>query len=178
IGESGVGKTSFLHRFVNADFTDNREPTVGAGFLTKTYKVDDRMLKLNCWDTAGQERFHSLAPMYYRGAQAAVVIFDVTKQATFAKAKSWIHELQRQAPPHIVIALVGNKIDLCESQQESTDEDNEHQDRQVTTEEASQYAAETGALFFETSARLNLNVDKVFTEIGNIHPHPHTQIYK
>jgi GTPase SAR1 family protein len=113
-------------------------------------------------------------------------------KATFTKAKNWIRELQRQAPPHIVIALVGNKIDLCESissssaeqqqhqeeeggQQESTLNDQqlqfadhvEHQDREVSKEEASHYAAECALLFLETSARLNINVDKVFTEIGN-----------
>ncbi|CAO3598786.1 unnamed protein product [Absidia cylindrospora] len=183
LGEFAVGKTSFLHRFVKASFTDKREPTVGAGFLTKTFRLDDRLIKLNCWDTAGQERFHSLAPMYYRGAQTAIVMYDVTKQATFEKAKNWIRELQRQAPPHIVIALVGNKIDLCDSvssiQQQNNDsqdnlhddnldfsENEEHQDRQVTKEEAAQYAAESALLFFETSARLNMNVDKVFTEIA------------
>ncbi|SAM01405.1 hypothetical protein [Absidia glauca] len=135
LGESAVGKTSFLHRFVNEDFTEKREPTVGAGFLTKTYRVDDRLMKLNCWDTAGQERFHSLAPMYYRGAQAAIVMYDVTKQATFAKAKNWIRELQRQAPPHIVIALVGNKIDLCESIS-SSPEQQQHQEEEEGQQES------------------------------------------
>ncbi|CAO3599287.1 unnamed protein product [Absidia cylindrospora] len=177
LGEFAVGKTSFLRRFVNADFAEKWEPTVGAGFLTKTFQLSDKMIKMNCWDTAGQDRFHSLAPMYYRGAQTAIVMYDVTKQATFGRAKIWIRELQRQAPPHIVIALVGNKIDLCDSSipewHNSNDHDHfgfveheEHQDRQVTREEASQYAAESGLLFFETSARLNFNVEKVFTEIA------------
>ncbi|KAI8082727.1 ras family-domain-containing protein [Halteromyces radiatus] len=175
LGESAVGKTSFLHRFVNNNFTEKREPTVGAGFLTKTFRIEDRMIKMNCWDTAGQERFHSLAPMYYRGAQTAIVMYDVSKQATFGRAKIWIRELQRQAPPHIVIALVGNKIDLCDSLEQETPLDNEnfdfaeheeHQEREVSTEEASKYAAECALLFFETSARLNINVEKVFTEIA------------
>ena len=70
------------------------------------------MIKFEIWDTAGQERFHSLAPMYYRNAQASAVIYDITKASSFEKAKSWVKELQRQANPNIVIALVGNKLDL------------------------------------------------------------------
>ncbi|KAI9300302.1 RAB5B, member ras oncogene family-like protein [Cunninghamella echinulata] len=168
LGESAVGKTSFLHQFVNNNFVDKREPTVGAGFLTKTWRVDDRLVKINAWDTAGQERFHSLAPMYYRGAQAAIVMYDVTKEATFERAKSWVQELQRLAPAHIVITLVGNKIDLC-----GEDDDNnndqvvmERQGREVSIEEATNYAAENALLFFESSARLNKNIDAVFTKIG------------
>ncbi|KAI8336083.1 ras family-domain-containing protein [Chlamydoabsidia padenii] len=170
LGESAVGKTSFLHRFIDSDYYKKRENTVGAGFHAKSYKVGDRVIKLNCWDTAGQDHFHSLAPMYYRGAQAAIVMYDVTKQETFGRAKIWVRELQRQASPHIVIALVGNKIDLCDSiptAEGQFDEHDKHQDRKVTTEDAARYAADYPLLFFETSARLNINVDTVFTEIAH-----------
>lgn len=74
--------------------------------------LDDTTVKFEIWDTAGQERYHSLAPMYYRGAQAAIVVYDITSQETFGRAKNWIKELQRQASPNIVIALAGNKADL------------------------------------------------------------------
>ncbi|CAO3632352.1 unnamed protein product [Cunninghamella echinulata] len=160
----------FLHQFVNNNFVDKREPTVGAGFLTKTWRVDDRLVKINAWDTAGQERFHSLAPMYYRGAQAAIVMYDVTKEATFERAKSWVQELQRLAPAHIVITLVGNKIDLCGEDDNNNNDNNdqivtERQGREVSIEEATNYATENALLFFESSARLNKNIDAVFTKI-------------
>lgn len=74
--------------------------------------LDDTTVKFEIWDTAGQERYHSLAPMYYRGAQAAIVVYDITNQDTFGRAKNWVKELQRQASPNIVIALAGNKADL------------------------------------------------------------------
>ena len=67
--------------------------------------LDDTTVKFEIWDTAGQERYHSLAPMYYRGAQAAIVVYDITNADTFTRAKSWVGELHRQARPDIVIAL-------------------------------------------------------------------------
>lgn len=85
LGEAAVGKSSLVLRFVNGEFQDNKEPTIGAAFLTQKCKLDDKIIKLytvlisEIWDTAGQERFHSLAPMYYRNAQAAVVAYDITK---------------------------------------------------------------------------------------------------
>ncbi|ETE74119.1 Cyclin-dependent kinase 2, partial [Ophiophagus hannah] len=84
-----------------------------AAFLTQSVCLDDTTVKFEIWDTAGQERYHSLAPMYYRGAQAAIVVYDITNQETFARAKTWVKELQRQASPNIVIALAGNKADLA-----------------------------------------------------------------
>ncbi|WFD46979.1 Vacuolar protein sorting-associated protein 21 [Malassezia furfur] len=79
LGEAAVGKTSVVHRFVQDDFQENREPTIGAAFLTQRCRLEDRLIKFEIWDTAGQERFHSLAPMYYRNAQASAVVYDVTK---------------------------------------------------------------------------------------------------
>ncbi|KAL0079808.1 ras family-domain-containing protein [Phycomyces blakesleeanus] len=179
LGESAVGKSSLVIRFVDREFVQNREPTIGAAFLTQKCPLEDHTIKFEIWDTAGQERFHSLAPMYYRNAQAAIVVYDVTKAASLEKAKSWVKELQRQAHSQIVIALVGNKVDLVEatparptqSDEEAEEaEEEETVTRQVSTEEASAYAAETGLLFFETSARLGINVDRVFTEIAKSIP--------
>lgn len=149
------------------------------------------MLRYEIWDTAGQERFHSLAPMYYRNAQAAVVVYDVTKAASLEKAKSWVKELQRQANPNIVIALAGNKIDLVSGVSSSTrpqttlsnDDEDEADDatatpaepedaagsetlRQVPRDEALSYATEAGLLFTEISAKTGEGIVELFTDIG------------
>ncbi|XP_060021900.1 ras-related protein Rab-5B isoform X2 [Lagenorhynchus albirostris] len=113
LGESAVGKSSLVLRFVKGQFHEYQESTIGAAFLTQSVCLDDTTVKFEIWDTAGQERYHSLAPMYYRGAQAAIVVYDITNQETFARAKTWVKELQRQASPSIVIALAGNKADLA-----------------------------------------------------------------
>jgi len=172
LGEAAVGKSSLVLRFVNNEFSENKEPTIGAAFLTQKCRLDDnKVIKFEIWDTAGQERFHSLAPMYYRNAQAAVVVYDVTKAASLDKAKSWVKELQRQANPNIVIALAGNKIDLVEYQEDSEVLSNII--REVPTEEAKAYALEAGLLFFETSAKKGEGVANVFTEIAKKIPVEH-----
>ncbi|TKS67879.1 Ras-related protein [Collichthys lucidus] len=114
LGDMAVGKSSLVLRFVKGQFDEFQETTIGAAFLAQSVCLDDTTVKFEIWDTAGQERYHSLAPMYYRGAQAAIVVFDITKPETFERAKAWVKELQRQASPNIVIALAGNKADLAE----------------------------------------------------------------
>jgi len=153
LGESAVGKSSLVLRFVKGQFHEYQESTIGAAFLTQTVCLDDTTVKFEIWDTAGQERYHSLAPMYYRGAQAAIVVYDITKADTFGRAKEWVKELQRQASPNIVIALAGNKADLAAQ-------------RQVDFEEASGYAEENSLLFLETSAKTAMNVNDIFLAIA------------
>jgi len=190
LGEAAVGKSSVVLRFVSNEFQPNKEPTIGAAFLTQKCRLEDRVLRYEIWDTAGQERFHSLAPMYYRNAQAAVVVYDVTKASSLEKAKSWVKELQRQANPNIVIALAGNKVDLVQPSASSagttsSESEDEADDatatpgeapassaseaaslRQVPREEAQAYATEAGLLFFETSAKTGEGVVDIFTEIA------------
>ena len=110
LGESAVGKSSLVLRFVKREFHEFQESTIGAAFLTQTVQIDDTTVKFEIWDTAGQERYHSLAPMYYRGAQAALIVYDITSKDSFLKAQNWVRGLQRQANANIVIALVGNKL--------------------------------------------------------------------
>ncbi|XP_047012094.1 ras-related protein Rab-5B isoform X2 [Ictalurus punctatus] len=96
LGDMAVGKSSLVLRFVKGQFDEFQETTIGAAFLAQSVCLDDTTVKFEIWDTAGQERYHSLAPMYYRGAQAAIVVFDITKPETFERAKAWVKELQRQ----------------------------------------------------------------------------------
>lgn len=181
LGEAAVGKSSLVLRFVNNDFQENKEPTIGAAFLTQKCNLPTRTIKFEIWDTAGQERFASLAPMYYRNAQSALVVYDLTKPTSLVKAKHWVAELQRQASPGIVIALVGNKLDLTNEAGDATNAESEDGDadaaegddgdaRKISTAEAKEYAEEEGLLFFETSAKLGTNVAEVFTAIANAIP--------
>lgn len=153
-----------------------------AAFLTQKCNLPTRTIKFEIWDTAGQERFASLAPMYYRNAQAALVVYDLTKPTSLIKAKHWVAELQRQASPGIVIALVGNKLDLAnpgagsvadgaaDDSEGAGEGDDSGDARKVSTEEAKAYAEEEGLLFLETSAKTGFNVTEVFTAIANAIP--------
>ncbi|KAF8628230.1 hypothetical protein AX15_004009 [Amanita polypyramis BW_CC] len=154
LGESAVGKSSLVLRFVKDQFDDYRESTIGAAFLTQTVTLEDQTtVKFEIWDTAGQERYKSLAPMYYRNANCAVVVYDITQATSLEKARTWIRELQRQADPSIVIALCGNKLDLAAR-------------RQVSQEEAKKYAEEEGLMWVETSAKTGEGVAEVFAAIA------------
>ncbi|GJN23803.1 hypothetical protein PR202_gb11485 [Eleusine coracana subsp. coracana] len=129
------------------------ESTIGAAFFSQTLAVNDETVKFEIWDTAGQERYHSLAPMYYRGAAAAIVVYDIRNPASFTRAKKWVQELQAQGNPNTIVALAGNKADMLDA-------------RQVPAEEAKTYAQENGLFFMETSAKTAINVNDIFYEIG------------
>ncbi|SCU98386.1 LADA_0H12684g1_1 [Lachancea dasiensis] len=120
LGESSVGKSALVTRFTTGKFHRNNA-TIGAAFTTKTISWENESgfwsVTFEIWDTAGQERYRSLAPMYYRNTDVALVVFDVSAEITQSKAESWIQELQNyihsdESTPEIVIKVVGNKIDL------------------------------------------------------------------
>ncbi|XP_035680122.1 ras-related protein Rab-22A-like [Branchiostoma floridae] len=152
LGDSGVGKSSLVVRFVTDTFTANLESTIGASFMSKTLVVNDTSYKFQIWDTAGQEKYRGLAPMYYRGAAAAIVVYDITREGSFQTLKDWIRELKQYGADNIVLAIAGNKCDMEDL-------------REVSTRMASDYAEENNAIFLETSAKTAHNVAQMFTLI-------------
>ncbi|XP_027680572.1 ras-related protein Rab-31 isoform X2 [Chelonia mydas] len=124
-----------------------------ASFMTKTVPCGNELHKFLIWDTAGQERFHSLAPMYYRGSAAAVIVYDITKQDSFHTLKKWVKELKEHGPENIVMAIAGNKCDLSDL-------------REVPMKDAKEYAESIGAIVVETSAKNAINIEELFQGIS------------
>jgi len=152
LGDTSVGKSCLAVRFVRNDFFEFQEPTIGAAFLSKTMTYNNKRYKFEIWDTAGQERYRSLAPMYYRGARAAVIVYDITDEDSFKGAKSWIRELKKKTSNCLII-LVGNKIDLKEK-------------RKLNAHDVRDYARDTNIIYMESSAKSGENVDQIFTKIA------------
>eukprot|EP00656_Telonema_subtile_P005852 TRINITY_DN12678_c0_g1_i1.p1 TRINITY_DN12678_c0_g1~~TRINITY_DN12678_c0_g1_i1.p1 ORF type:complete len:262 (-),score=54.02 TRINITY_DN12678_c0_g1_i1:253-1038(-) len=156
LGDAGVGKTSIIQRFIAGSFEDFTKATVGASFASKTVPLESGdNVKLSIWDTAGQEQFQSMAPIYYRNANAAILIFDLLDMESFGKAKFWIDQLQSNGPPGVAIAIVGNKVDR-------------EIERKVPSETARGYASEMDASYFETSAKTGDGVTELFSYIANV----------
>ncbi|KAF2073029.1 hypothetical protein CYY_005645 [Polysphondylium violaceum] len=153
LGSSDVGKTAISLRYAEGIFNKRPTPTIGASFLTKTINLEGNKIKFLIWDTAGQDRFRSLTPMYYRGACVAILVFDMCLQKTFDTVKEWVEELKANIQEEIVMVVCGNKMDL------------QHK-RQVKRETAKQFADEIKAMYFETSAKDNENIEPMFLEIA------------
>lgn len=161
LGESGVGKSSLVLRFVADRFDSYSTATIGASFMSKTFSLGEETFKYQIWDTAGQEKYKALAPMYYRGAAAAIVVYDITLESSFESVKRWVKELEQLGPPDIVIAIAGNKLDLKDQ-------------REISKETGEQYAESIGAVFAEVSALTSHNVNYIFEEISkNLPPENH-----
>ncbi|WAQ93331.1 hypothetical protein PtA15_18A391 [Puccinia triticina] len=113
LGMQGVGKTSIVHRYTTGSFSYSLTSTIGASFCTKKLSVDGCKVRLQIWDTAGQERFRSMAPMYYRGANAAILVYDITNKDSFHDIENWLAELRENMSGDLVIQVVGSKADLA-----------------------------------------------------------------
>ncbi|CAG9311795.1 unnamed protein product [Blepharisma stoltei] len=153
LGDSGVGKSSIVLRFVADTFHNNLDPTIGASFLSKAIEVENHSIKFSIWDTAGQERYHSLARMYYADTAAAVLVYDITNRASYEAMKHWRDELAEFGPRNLVIAIAGNKEDLVDKEE-------------VDLIEAKEYADSIGAIFRKTSAKTKYGVDQLFKDIA------------
>ncbi|GLJ38853.1 hypothetical protein SUGI_0791860 [Cryptomeria japonica] len=158
IGDSGVGKSNLLSRFTRNEFNLDSKSTIGVEFATRSVQVDDKLIKAQIWDTAGQERYRAITSAYYRGAVGALLVYDITRHATFDNVERWLKELREHSDSNIVVMLVGNKSDLRHL-------------RAVTTDEGQELAEREGLYFMETSALESTNVETAFKQVL-------TQIYK
>ena len=141
IGESGVGKSSLLLRFTDDQFDPDQEATIGVDFKVKVIDNNGNKVKLAIWDTAGQERFRTLTPSYYRGAQGAILVYDISSRESFQKVEDWLNELETYSTNHDLIKmLVGNKCD-------------KEGERRVTKEEGLRCARKYQMMFIEASAK-------------------------
>mmetsp|Transcript_23296 Transcript_23296/g.64054 ORF Transcript_23296/g.64054 Transcript_23296/m.64054 type:complete len:200 (-) Transcript_23296:218-817(-) len=152
LGASGVGKTCIGLRFVKGQFVSYTATTIGASFLVKELTLGTQKITLQIWDTAGQERFRSMAPLYYRGAAAAIMVFSLNDATSFEKLKEWVRELMSNVEEQLVLAIAANKCDLA--------------DRAVPAETLKAYADSIGALLFETSAKSNHGINELFHEVA------------
>jgi len=162
LGDSGVGKTSLMNQYVNNRFSAQYKATIGADFLVKEITVDEKLVTLQIWDTAGQERFQSLGVAFYRGADACILVYDITNPKSFENLDMWREEFLVQAAPrdpeNFPFVVVGNK---CDKQAE----------RRVQTAKASNWCKTKGknALpFFETSAKEATKVESAFIESARL----------
>ena len=153
-GESGVGKTSIISQFIDSSFQEDIQSSSGGTFSSKTFTYGDgKILKLEIWDTAGQERYRALTKMFYKDADAAILVYDITRKITFEEMQNyWVQQIKESAPENIILAIAGNKSDL-------PDED-------VDEEMARKYAKELGAMFCTTSAKSNFGITDLFLRIA------------
>ena len=152
VGDSGVGKSNLIKRFTTNEFLANSKATVGVEFLSKSYKINDKIFKIEMWDTAGQERYKSITSAYYKGAKGALVVYDTTSAQSFENVDKWYNEIKEKTGKDIKLILIGNKIDLAEQ-------------KVVNTDEALAKAKTWGIPLMETSAKSAVNVKEAFHDL-------------
>ncbi len=157
LGDTSVGKSSIASQYIQGTFSDFQEPTIGAAFMCKDTNInfngEDRKCRFEIWDTAGQERYKSLTPMYYRGAQIAIVVYDITCQSSLQGADFWLSELRKKGPDDLLKILVGNKCDL-------------EKERKVELSKSQQVANNHKCLHCGVSAKNSEQISKLFEKIA------------
>ena len=152
VGDSGVGKTNLIKRFIVNIYNPNTKATVGVEFLSKSYTINDKVFKIEIWDTAGQERYKSITAAYYKGAKGALIVYDITQKDSFENINKWMSEVRDKSTKDLKILIVGNKTDLVN-------------ERQVSTEEALSKAKELESPVMEASALDGSNVKAAFYDL-------------
>jgi len=155
IGNSDVGKSSLILRYVDQIWNDVFVPTIGVDFKVKSLQIDNKRVKMQIWDTAGQERFRNVISSYFKGAHGILLIYDITARDSFKELENWLGEVERNATPQVLKILIGNKCDLDEQ-------------RQITVDEGEAFAARNGMKFIETSAKNNTGIQEGFKKIATI----------
>ena len=155
LGESGVGKTSIISQFIDQAFQEDLQTSTGGTFSTKTFTYNHgKLLKLEIWDTAGQERYRSLTKMFYKDANAAVLVYDITRKLSFEELQNyWFEQIKESAPQNILLAIAANKCDLI-------------QEEEVDEGVARDYSNEIGAIFCLTSAKSSSGINDLFLQIA------------
>lgn len=154
IGDSGVGKSCLLVRFVEDKFNPSFITTIGIDFKIKTVDINGKKVKLQLWDTAGQERFRTITTAYYRGAMGIILVYDVTDERTFTNIKQWFKTVNEHANDEAQLLLVGNKSDM--------------ETRVVTADQGEALAKELGIPFIESSAKNDDNVNEIFFTLAKL----------
>ena len=157
LGDSGVGKTCIISRYISGTFDENSATTNGASYCSKNvnYVKLGKNLLLDIWDTAGQEKYKALTKFFYKDAAVCILVYDITRKETFDNLKNfWYTQLKENSGSNVVLGVAGNKCDLYESED-------------VKESEARQFAEEIGAIFELTSAQNNTGINELFFEVGN-----------
>uniref|UniRef100_A0A8P4KTZ9 Ras-related protein Rab-3 n=1 Tax=Dicentrarchus labrax TaxID=13489 RepID=A0A8P4KTZ9_DICLA len=155
IGNSSVGKTSFLFRYADDAFTSAFVSTVGIDFKVKTVYKNDKRIKLQIWDTAGQERYRTITTAYYRGAMGFILMYDITNEESFGAVQDWSTQIKTYSWDNAQVVLAGNKCDMEE-------------ERVVSVDSGRLLAEQLGFEFFETSAKDNVNVKQTFERLVDL----------
>jgi len=165
LGDSGVGKTCIITRFVSSSFEANINSTNGASYCTKMVKYEElgKNLLLDVWDTAGQEKYRSLTKYFYKDAAVVILVYDITRKVSFDNMQNyWYNQLLENCGKDIVLGIAGNKCDLFESEE-------------VDEKEAREFADKIGAIFELTSAQNNTGITEIFEQVGHKYLDPSFQ---
>ena len=154
IGDSSVGKTNIMSKYLKNQFNENSKATVGVEFGSKLFNLNGHNVKAQIWDTAGQEKYKAITGAYYKGSKGAFVVYDITRKETFDSVDKWINDLKMLGDPRLIIIIIGNKCDLEEK-------------REILKEQGEEKAKSFGCAFLETSALSGDNIEKGFEMMIN-----------
>ena len=154
VGDSFVGKTNIMSKYLKDEFHEDSKATVGVEFGSKQFTIEGHSIKAQIWDTAGQERYKAITSVYYKGAKGAFVVYDITRKSSFESIDKWVNDLTSTADKKITIVVIGNKSDLEDQ-------------RQIPKEKGEEKAAKLEVAFLETSALSGENLDKAFELMMN-----------